>query len=195
MPINRTAPAGARPGAARTPASPASPATAAFPRTGTKTRTPGLAAKWIAFILSHPAGYLIAPTFIGGFVVHIVNLFVHLFGDYVVWVSVVLMAVVMVVDSFRRGPDGVATWIGLTMPSVAVAMGGTWGEHINGWGVLLRDYIDEHSARYVGDAAEVGLAILFLSLVLYSRHIVYGDNGGPFTHYIWRRYVPNLRRG
>lgn len=184
MPINKTtAPTGA-------PRPPTGPATTAFPRTGARTKTPGLAAKWVAFILSHPAGYLIAPTFLGGIVVHIV----HLFPDWVDWYAVLLMFVIMVVDAFRKGPDFLATWIGLTLPSIAVAMGGTWGEHINKWGVALRGYIDDHSARYVGDAAEIGLAVLFLSLVLFARHVVYGDNGGPFTHYIWRRYVPNLRR-
>lgn len=192
MPINKTAAAGgagaARPGVARPPAS---PATTPYTRPGTGAKTPGLAAKWTAFWLSHPAGYLIAPTFLGGIVVRIV----HLFPDWFVWYAVIILAVVMVVDAFRKGPDFLATWIGLTLPSVAVAMGGTWGEHINEWGVALRGYIDDHSARYVGDAAEIGLAVLFLSLVLFARHVVYGDSGGPFTHYIWRRYVPNLRRG
>lgn len=188
MPINRTTGTGG--GATRPPTSPASPAGTAFPRTGTKTKTPGLAAKWTAFWLSHPAGYLLAPTFLGGFVVHIV----HMFPDWVVWYSVILLTVIMVVDAFRKGPDFLATWIGLVLPSIAVAMGGTWGEHINGWGVLLRDWIDDHTVQYVGDAAAIGLAVLFLSLVLFARHVVYGDNGGPFTHYIWRRYVPNLRR-
>lgn len=191
MPINnKTAPT-ARPGAARPPAAPMTPAsTATSHRAGARARTPGLAAKWIAFWLSHPAGYLTAPTFIGGFVVHIV----HLFPDWFVWYAVILLTVVMVVDAFRKGPDFLATWIGLTLPSIAVAMGGTWGEHINEWGVVLRGYIDDHSARYVGDAAEIGLAVLFLSLVLFARHVVYGDSGGPFTHYVWRRWVPNLRR-
>ncbi len=190
MPINRTTPAGAtRPGTTRPPASPATPA-GAFPRTGTKTKTPGMAAKWIAFILSHPAGYLIAPTFMGGFVVHIV----HLFPDWVVWYSVILLTVIMVVDALRKGPDFLATWIGMVLPSIAVAMGGTWGRYINQWGVALRDWIDDHTVQYVGDAASIGLAVLFLSLVLFARHVVYGDNGGPFTHYVWRRYVPNLRR-
>lgn len=190
MPINKTAGGAARPGAARPAAGPASPATPAFPRTGTRAKTPGLAAKWIAFWLSHPAGYLIAPTFMGGFVVHIVRLF----PDWVVWYSVILLGVVMVVDALRKGPDFLATWIGMVLPSIAVAMGGSWGKKINEWGVVLRDWIDDHTVQYVGDAAAIGLAMLFLSLVLFSRHVVYGDNGGPFTHYVWRRYVPNLRR-
>lgn len=157
----------------------------------TRAKTPGLSAKWTSFMLSHPAGYLIAPTFIGGTLVKAV----HLLPSWAPPYLVLFLIVVMCVDAKRRGPDFLATWIGLTMPSVALAMGGSWGRAINDWGKALRDWISAHSDQYIGTAAEVGLAVFFLSLVLFFRHVVYGESGGPFTHYVWRRYVPNLRRG
>jgi hypothetical protein len=129
---------------------------------------------WSAFLISHVAGFVIAPVFIGGIIGNI-------FGVFPAWVATAFYALSYLVQGldvvYDGKPDARATWLGVITPSVALKVHSVFGNGLNSWGNDIRIWLEHNVGHYIGAMPMVAVGVVLIVITWLIRRKLRNDAG------------------